>query len=416
MKNRTVVTGLGALSPVGNSVDQIWDALLAGKSGITRVTRFNVDDYPTQIAGELKGFDPSGVIEKKELRRMDLAQQYAIVASEMAMKSAGLDPASVDPDRCGVVIGSGIGGITTFEQQHSTLVTSGPGRVSPFFIPMMIIDMCAGMVSMRYGFRGPNYATVSACASSAHAIADAFRIVQRGEADVMITGGAEATITPTSMAGFCQARAMSTRNNEPEKASRPFDKGRDGFVMSEGSGILILESYEHAMKRGARIYAEILGAGMTADAYHMTAPHPEGLGAKRAMATAIADAGLTPNQIDHINTHGTATDLGDIAETRAIKAVLGDHAYKVACNSTKSMTGHLLGAAGAVELITTIKSIETGSIHPTINLDDPDPECDLDYVPNVARKQAITYALSNSFGFGGHNVSLVVGKLNGTRQ
>lgn len=416
MKIRTVVTGVGAVSPLGNSVDQIWDALLAGKSGIARVTRFNVDDYPTQIAGELKGFDPSSVIEKKELRRMDLSQQYAIVASEMAMTSAGLDPAALDPDRCGVVIGSGIGGITTFEQQHSTLVTSGPGRVSPFFIPMMIIDMCAGMVSMRYGFRGPNYATVSACASSAHAIADAFRIVQRGEADVMITGGAEATITPTSMAGFCQARAMSTRNNEPEKASRPFDKGRDGFVMAEGAGILILESYEHAMKRGARIYAEILGAGMTADAYHMTAPHPEGLGAKRAMTTAITDAGLTPNQIDHINTHGTATDLGDIAETRAIKAVLGEHAYKVACNSTKSMTGHLLGAAGAVELITAIKSIETGILHPTINLDDPDPECDLDYIPNKARRQSVGYAVSNSFGFGGHNVSLVVGKLNGTRQ
>jgi len=416
MKNRTVVTGLGALTPLGNSVDEIWKALVAGKSGIARVTRFNVDDYPTQIAGEIKSFDPSSVIEKKELRRMDLTQQYAIVASEMALKDAGLDPASLDLDRCGVVIGSGIGGISTFEQQHSTLVTSGPGRVSPFFIPMMIIDMCAGMVSMRYGFRGPNYATVSACASSAHAIADSYRIVQRGEADVMITGGAEATITPTSMAGFCQARAMSTRNNEPEKASRPFDKGRDGFVMAEGAGILILESYEHAVKRGARIYAEILGAGMTADAYHMTAPHPEGLGAQRAMSTAIADAGLTPKQIDHINTHGTATDLGDIAETKAIKAVLGEHAYKVLCNSTKSMTGHLLGAAGAMELITAIKAIETGTVHPTINLDDPDPECDLDYVPNAARRHVVDYAISNSFGFGGHNVSLVVGRLNGTGQ
>ena len=410
------MTGVGALTPLGNSVNDLWSGLLSGRSGIGRVTRFNVDDYPTQIAGELKGFEPSTVIEKKELRRMDLAQQYSIVASEMAVKDAGLVLASLDLDRCGVVIGSGIGGITTFEQQHSTLVTSGPGRVSPFFIPMMIIDMCAGMVSMRYGFGGPNYATVSACASSAHAIADAYRIVQRGEADIMITGGAEATITPTSMAGFCQARAMSTRNGEPEKASRPFDKGRDGFVMAEGAGILILESYEHAVKRGARIYAEVLGAGMTADAYHMTAPHPEGLGARRAMTSAIADAGLQTNQIDHINTHGTATDLGDIAETRAIKAVLGEHAYTVPCNSTKSMTGHLLGAAGAVELITAIKSIETGTVHPTMNLDDPDPECDLDYVPNAARRHSVNYALSNSFGFGGHNVSLVVGRLNGTRQ
>ncbi len=416
MKIRTVVTGLGALTPLGNNVDELWDALLAGKSGIARVTRFNIDDYPTQIAGEIKRFDPSSVIEKKELRRMDLAEQYAIVASDMALKDAGLDPASLDLDRCGVVIGSGIGGITTFEQQHSTLVTSGPGRVSPFFIPMMIIDMCAGMVSMRYGFRGPNYATVSACASSAHAIADAFRIVQRGEADVMITGGTEATITPTSMAGFCQARAISTRNDEPEKASRPFDKGRDGFVMAEGAGIVIVESYEHAIKRGARIYAEILGAGMTGDAYHMTAPHPEGLGARRAMAVAIADAGLVPNQVDYINTHGTATGLGDTAETKAIKAVFGDHAYRIPCNSTKSMTGHLLGAAGAVELIVTAKTIETGMMHATMNLDDPDPECDLDYVPTTARRHVVNYALSNSFGFGGHNVTLAVGRLNGTRQ
>lgn len=412
MKIRTVVTGLGAVTPLGNSVAVLWDNLLAGKSGVGLVTRFDISNYPTKIAGEVRDFDASAYIDKKELRRMDLAEQYAIVASEAAVADAGLKLDALDLDRCGVVIGSGIGGITTFEQQHSTLVTSGPGRVSPFFIPMMIIDMCAGLVSMRLGFRGPNYATVSACASSAHAIADAFRIVQRGEADIMIAGGAEATITPTSMAGFCQARAMSTRNDAPEKASRPFDKDRDGFVMGEGAASIIVESYEHAIKRGARIYGEILGAGMTADAYHMTAPHPEGLGARRAMQVAIADAGLKPEQIDYINTHGTATDLGDIAETKAIKAVLGDHAYQTPCNSTKSLIGHLLGAAGAVEMIAVFKSLEQQMLHPTINLDEPGPECDLDYVANVKRASPVTYALSNSFGFGGHNVSLLAGKVN----
>ncbi len=414
MKVRAVVTGLGVISPIGNSVEEAWGNMLAGKSGVGLVTRFDTANYTTKIAGEVRNFDPAAFIDKKELRRMDLAEQYALVASELAIQDSGLDLTQVDLERAGVVIGSGIGGITTFEQQHSTLVTSGPGRVSPFFIPMMIIDMCAGMVSMRFGFKGPNYATVSACASSAHAIADAFRCVQRGEADIMIAGGAEATITPTSMAGFCQARAMSTRNDEPEKASRPFDKGRDGFVMGEGSAILIIESLEHAQKRGARIYGEIMGAGMTADAYHMTAPHPDGDGAGRAMKIAIKDAGLTPEQISYINTHGTATDLGDIAETRAIKSVLGEHAYRTPCNSTKSLAGHLLGAAGAIELVACLKSIETGWLHPTINLDEPDPECDLDYVPNQKRKHDVHYAVSNSFGFGGHNVSLIAGKLNGT--
>lgn len=414
MKVRAVVTGLGVISPIGNSVEEAWGNMLAGKSGVGMVTRFDTANYTTKIAGEVRKFDPAAFIDKKELRRMDLAEQYALVASELAIRDSGIDLSKVDLEKAGVVIGSGIGGITTFEQQHSTLVTSGPGRVSPFFIPMMIIDMCAGLVSMRFGFKGPNYATVSACASSAHAIADAFRCVQRGEADIMIAGGAEATITPTSMAGFCQARAMSTRNDEPEKASRPFDKGRDGFVMGEGSAILLIESLEHAQKRGARIYGEILGAGMTADAYHMTAPHPDGDGAARAMKMAIKDAGLKPEQISYINTHGTATDLGDIAETRAIKSVLGEHAYKTPCNSTKSLAGHLLGAAGAIELVACLKSIETGWLHPTINLDDPDPECDLDYVPNQKRKHDVMYAVSNSFGFGGHNVSLVAGKLNGT--
>lgn len=414
MNRRTVITGMGVITPLGNDLETFWEALNQGKSGVRTVTRFDVSAYPTKIAAEVNDFDPTEFMDKKELRRVDLTEQYAICATEKAIRHAGLDPTAVDPDRCGVVIGSGIGGISTFEKQHENLLTAGPGRVSPFFIPMMIIDMCAGLVSMRLGFRGPNYGTVSACASSAHAIIDAFRIIQRGEADVMISGGAEATITPTSMAGFCQAKAMSTRNDEPHRASRPFDKGRDGFVMGEGAGIVVLESLEHARARGATIHGEILGAGMTGDAHHMTAPHPEGLGARKAMEIAIRDAGLIPDQIDYINTHGTATDLGDIAETKAIRAVLGDHANSIPCNSTKSMTGHLLGSAGAVELITTLLSIKHARVHPTINLDEPDPDCDLDYVPNVGRDWDITYAMSNSFGFGGHNVTLVVGKPDGT--
>jgi len=412
---RVVVTGMGGVTPLGNSVEETWQALLAGKSGIGPVTRFDVSEYATKIAGEVKDLDTSQAIDKKELRRMDLAEQYAIVASEQALADSGLDLQGVDLDRCGVVIGSGIGGISTFETQHERLVKGGPGKVSPFFIPMMIIDMCAGLVSIRYGFRGPNYATVSACASSAHAISDAFKIIQRGEADVMIAGGSEATITVTSMAGFCQARAMSTRNDEPERASRPFDKERDGFVMGEGAGILILESYEHASARGARMYGEILGSGMTADAHHITAPHPDGYGARRAMAAALKDANLEPGQVDYINTHGTATDLGDIAETKAIKHVLGDRAYEIPCNSSKSMLGHLLGSAGAMETIITIKSIGESVVHPTINLDYPDPECDLDYVPGQKREVRIRYALSNSFGFGGHNVTLAVGGVNHNR-
>ncbi|MDZ4723762.1 MAG: beta-ketoacyl-ACP synthase II [candidate division Zixibacteria bacterium] len=415
MNRRAVVTGIGVLTPNGNTVDSFWNSLLAGESGIAPVTRFDVSAYPTRIAGEIKGFDAGETMDKKESRRMDLSAQYAVATSVQAIADSGLNVSSLDLDRCGVVIGSGIGGISTFEDQHSRLMASGPDRVSPFFIPMMIIDMSAGLVSMRFGFRGPNYATVSACASSAHAIADAYRIIQRGEADVMVTGGAEATITPTSMAGFCQAKAMSTRNDDPARASRPFDTERDGFVMGEGSAILILEEYEYAKKRGARIYGEILGAGMTADAYHMTAPHPEGIGARKAMENAIKNAGLQGNNIDYINTHGTSTGLGDIAETKAIKAVLGDHARTIPVNSTKSMTGHLLGAAGAVEAIVVLKSIETNMVHPTINLENPDPECDLDYVPNKKREWPVNIGMSNSFGFGGHNVSLILGRVNGAR-
>jgi 3-oxoacyl-[acyl-carrier-protein] synthase II len=409
---RIVVTGMGAVTPLGNNTDELWQALLRGESGAGPVTRFDASAYTTRIAAEVKNFDPLKYFDKKELKRTDMSQQFAIAASQQAVDDSGLMLDSVDPDRVGVIIGAGVGGIETFEEQVGRLLSSGPGRVSPFFIPMMIIDMCAGLVSMRFNFRGPNYAVVSACASSSHAVLDAYYVIQRGEADIMVAGGAEAAITPSSMAGFCQAKAMSTRNDEPKEASRPFDKGRDGFVMGEGSAIFVLESYDHAVKRGARIYGEIVGAGMTCDAYHITAPHPDGLGAKQAMRMALQHAGLQPTQIDHINTHGTATGLGDIAETRAIKAVFGDHAYKIPCNSTKSMIGHLLGAAGATELVTVFKAMENGIVHPTINLDDPDPECDLDYVPNRARECRINYALSNSFGFGGHNVSLAVGRIN----
>ncbi len=414
MKKRVVVTGIGVVSPLGSTLADLWRNVLAGKSGVAPITRFDTTAFPTKIGAEVKDFDATAYLDKKELRRMDPCETYAIVASEMALADSGLARDTVDPDRAGVVIGSGIGGITTFEQQHSLLEGSGPNRVSPFFIPMMIIDMCAGLVSIRFGFRGPNYATVSACASSAHALSDAYRIIQRDEADIMVAGGAEATITPTALAGFCQAKALSTRNDEPERASRPFDSERDGFVMGEGSAILLLESYDHAVARGARIYGEILGAGMSADAHHMTAPHPDGIGAKRAMIMALRDAGLRPDQIDYVNTHGTATILGDTAETRAIKEVLGDRAYQIPCNSTKSMIGHLLGAAGAIELAVTLKSIEERVVHPTVNIDNPDPECDLDYVVDGKRSCDITYALSNSFGFGGHNVSIVAGKVNGT--
>jgi len=414
LNRKVVVTGMGVITTLGESIDEFWNSLLAGKSGVSRLTRFDTSEFPVHIAGEIKDFDSTKYMDKKVARRMDLSAQYAVAASINAVKDARLDTKNLDLDRCGVVIGSGIGGIETFEKQRDRLVASGPNKISPFFIPMMIIDMCAGMVSIRFGFRGPNYGTVSACASSAHAISDSYRIIQRGEADLMITGGAEATITPTALAGFCQAKALSTRNDDPQKASRPFDKGRDGFVMGEGAGILIMESEEHARARGANILAELAGIGMSSDAYHMTAPHPQGRGARKAMENALADAGLKPEQIDYINTHGTSTSLGDIAETRAIKEVLGERAYKIPVNSTKSMTGHLLGSAGAIEAIACVKSIQDEIVHPTINLDTPDPDCDLDYVPNQKRNWQTNYALSNSFGFGGHNVTLVVGKFNGT--
>ncbi|MCK4404315.1 MAG: beta-ketoacyl-ACP synthase II [candidate division Zixibacteria bacterium] len=408
--SRVVVTGMGVIAPVGNSVEEFWNNLKGGVSGIDRISRFDATQFTTQIAGEVKGFDISKYMERKEARRMDLAQQYAIACAQQAFDQSGLGSDSLEPERAGVVVGSGIGGIETFEKQHAIFLNQGPNRVSPFFIPMMIIDMCAGLISIRFNFKGPNYATVSACASGAQAVADAFRIIRRGEADVMITGGSEASITPMSLAGFCSARALSTRNHEPQKASRPFDKERDGFVMSEGAGILILESLEHSQSRGAKIFAEVVGVGMTADAYHITAPAPGGEGAIKAMRLALKDAGLGPDSVDYINSHGTSTDLNDLTETQAIKVVFGEKAKKIPVNSTKSMIGHLLGAGGAVELIATVKSIEEEILHPTINYEFPDPECDLDYVPNQMQKVDVNVALSNSFGFGGHNISIAVRK------
>lgn len=411
---RVVVTGVGWVTPLGHDIPEVWEKLLNGESGACGITRFDTSEYPTRIGAEVKDFSTEGLINKKELRRMDLSEQYALVAAQFAVDDSGLDIQAINLDRAGVVIGSGIGGIGTFEQQHKNLLNGGPGRVSPFFIPMMISNMSAGLVAIRFGFLGANYATVSACASSSHAIVDVFRMIQRGDLDLGLTGGSEATITPASLAGFCSARAMTTRNDEPKSASRPFDRDRDGFLMGEGAGILALESLTHAKKRGARIYGEILGAGMSCDAHHVTAPRPDGHGAKMAMKNAVIDGEINFDQIDLINTHGTSTGLGDIAETKAIKDVFGQRAKSIMVNSTKSMMGHLLGSAGAVEAISTIMSLQTGKIHPTINLDNPDPECDLDYVPNVAREADITYALTNSFGFGGHNVSILLARFNGS--
>ena len=410
MARRIVITGIGLVTPLGSNVEEFWSNLIAGKSGISKISKIDVSMLPTQIAAEIKNFDPEKYLDKKQVRRLDISQQYAIVAAAKAIEDSGIDTNKVDLNRAGVVIGSGIGGIETFEKQHTILVQQSPLKVSPFFIPMMIPDMAAGMVSINFGFKGPNFATVSACASSSNSIGDALMIIQRNAADMMLCGGAEATITMTAMAGFCSAKALSSNNEEPEKASRPFDAKRDGFVMGEGSAILMLEELEHAKARGARIYGELIGLGMSADAYHMTAPAPDGNGAARSMKAALNDAGINPDDVDYINSHGTATELGDIAETMAIKTVFGDRAYKIPINSTKSMIGHLLGAAGAAELAATALEIHHGVLHPTINLEYPDPQCDLDYVPNQARDAKINCAISNSFGFGGHNTTLVLRK------
>ncbi|MEK8132017.1 beta-ketoacyl-ACP synthase II [Paenibacillus filicis] len=409
MKQRVVITGLGVMSALGQDVDTFWSNLLAGKSGVSNIESFDVSEYPTRIAAEIKDFQVEDYVDKKEARRMDRFVQFAVAATLNALKDAQLDiREQTDPERVGVYVGSGIGGLSTWEEQHKILLEKGPKRVSPFFIPMMIANMGAGQISMITGAKGPNSTAVTACATGTHSIGDAFKTIVHGDADVMICGGAEATISPTGVAGFCALRAMSTRNDEPEKASRPFDTGRDGFIMGEGAGILILESLEHAQKRGARIYGEVIGYGMSGDAHHMTDPDPDG--AARCMVKAVKDAAIPFEAIDYINAHGTSTPVGDRSETTAIKKAFGDHAYKLAVSSTKSMTGHLLGAAGGVEALICALALKHGMIPPTVNLENQDPECDLDYVPNTPRQANLNIVMSNSFGFGGHNATVILKK------
>lgn len=411
MKRRVVVTGLGAVTPLGNNVKDSWEALIKGVSGVDYITRFDASDFGCRIAAEVKNFDGSPYFDKKELRRTDLFLQYAVSASVEAVKDSGLDLDSEDKTRIGVLIGSGIGGLITIEENARTLFEKGPRRVSPFFIPMAIVNMASSMVSIRFGIKGPQSAVCTACATGSNAIGDAFKIIQRGDADVMIAGGAEAAICPLGIAGFSVMRALSTRNDDPKRASRPFDRERDGFVMGEGAGILVLEEYERAKKRGAKIYAEIIGYGMSGDAFHITMPDEDGEGAALCMKAALKDAGISPEEVDYINAHGTSTPLNDKTETLAIKKVFGEHAYKIAISSNKSMIGHLLGAAGAVEAVFTVLTVKEGIIPPTINYEYPDPDCDLDYVPNVARKADVRVAISNSFGFGGVNATLVFRKV-----
>jgi 3-oxoacyl-[acyl-carrier-protein] synthase II len=402
---RVVVTGLGAVAPNGIGVEPFWDNLIRGVSGVATITRFDASKHDCQIAGEVKGFDPLNWIEKKEVRKMDLFIQYAIAGAQMAFDDAGLKVTDDGRDRMGVFVGTGMGGIPALEESHKILLERGPGRVSAFFIPSIITNLGSGQISMRFGMKGPNSCVCTACATGNHAIGDSFRIIQRGEADVMIAGGSEAVITPLTIAGFSSMRALSTRNGEPTRASRPFDKDRDGFVMGEGCGIMVLEALEHAQRRGARVYAELVGYGMSADAHHITVPALDG--AVRAMRLSLQDGQLAPSAIDYVNAHGTSTPVGDVNETQAIKEVFGEHARKLAVSSTKSMTGHLLGAAGGIESVITVLTIVRGMLPPTINYETPDPECDLDYVPNTARAAQVRTALTNSFGFGGTNASLI---------
>ena len=409
MEKRVVITGLGAITPVGNGKENFYNALLAGQSGIGPITHFDASEYATRIAGEVKDFDVTEFgVDKKDARRMDRSSALAIGAAVMAADDAKLALDEEDLDRCGTVVGTGIGGIDSIHDVYVTLFDKGPGRVSPFAVPMMIANMVAGRVSIRLGLRGPAITDVTACASGTNSIGDAFRIIARGDADIMFAGGTEAAISPAAVAGFAAMKAMSTRNDEPTKASRPFDRDRDGFVMGEGSGIVVLEELEHAKKRGAHIYAEVVGYGTNGDAYHITAPAPGGLQARKCMELAIKDAGIDPSEINYINAHGTSTGLNDLNETKAIKELFGDHAKDIVVNSTKSMTGHLLGAAGAIEAIVMAMAIETGKVHPTINCDNPDEGLDLDYIREGARDYKVNYALSNSFGFGGHNATLLV--------
>ncbi|HEY7743444.1 MAG TPA: beta-ketoacyl-ACP synthase II [Burkholderiales bacterium] len=406
-RRRVVVTGLGIISPVGNGVPEAWKNILAGASGITRITRFDASAFTSQIAGEVKGFDPAQVLSVKEARRFDTFIHYGLAASIEAIKDSGLDFEREAREQVGVCIGSGIGGLPLIEETHKTVLASGPRKISPFFIPGSIINLIAGQLSIMYGLKGPNLALVTACTTANHCIGDAGRLIEYGDADVMVAGGSEACVSPLGLGGFCAARALSTRNDDPAAASRPWDKDRDGFVLGEGAGILVLEEYEHARKRGAKVYCELAGYGMSADAHHITAPCEDGEGAVRCMNNALKNAGLNRDQVNYINAHGTSTPLGDVAETVAVKNCFGDHARKLAISSTKSMTGHLLGAAGGVEAVFSALAVKDQVAPPTINLTQPDPECDLDYVPNTARKMKIDVAVSNSFGFGGTNGSLV---------
>src|SRR3989339_545600 len=408
MNKRIVITGVGIVSPIGIGKDVYCSALEQGKSGANRVTTFDVSGYTTQITAHVKDFSPESFIEKKKARRMAQFTRYGLAAAQMAVKDSGLDMTKEDHSRVGVITGTGMGGLDVIEEEHNNLLAKGQRRVSPFLIPMIITNILPGEIAIEHGCTGPNYAVSSACASATHAIGDAVRLMRYGDADVMITGGSEAAITPLGLAGFCSIKALSARNDAPEKASRPFDKNRDGFLMGEGAGIIVLETLEHAVARGAKIYGELLGYGASDDAYHITAPQPEALAAIQAMKVALADAKISPDEIDYVNAHGTSTEYNDKIETHAIKKVFGERAYKIPVSSTKSMTGHLLGAAGAAELIATVLCMEKGFIHPTIDYETPDPECDLDYVPNTARRQQITCALSNSLGFGGHNSVLIV--------
>ncbi|MCS6787380.1 MAG: beta-ketoacyl-ACP synthase II [Thiobacillaceae bacterium] len=406
-RRRVVVTGLGIISPIGNTVEEAWASLVAGRSGITRITRFDASAFASQVAGEVKGFDVTRYLSAKDARRMDVFIHYGLAAGIDALRDSGLEVNDTNRERIGVSIGSGIGGLPMIEDTHRTFIADGARKISPFFIPGAIINMISGHLSILHGLHGPNLAMVTACATGTHAIGESARIIERGDADVMIAGGAESTVCPLAIGGFGAARALSTRNDDPAGASRPWDRGRDGFVLGEGAGVLVLEEYEHAKARGARIYCELIGYGRGADAYHMTAPTEDGSGAARCMNAALRDAGINPDEVDYINAHGTSTPLGDIAETKAIKLSFGSHAHKLMVSSTKSMTGHLLGAAGGVEAVFTALTLARGVVPPTINLTDPDPECDLDYVPNTAREARVEVALSNSFGFGGTNGTLI---------
>lgn len=410
MNNRVVITGCGVVTSLGQDIPTFWNHLLEGKSGVSTIEAFDPSPYGTQFAAEIKDFNPENYLIKKEVKRTDRFAQFGVAAAKLALEHAKLEINDENALRVGVNVGSGIGGLQTWEEQHETLLKKGPKRVSPFFIPMMIANMASGLVSIMTGARGPNSTAISACATGTHAIGDSFHVIKRGHADVMIAGGTEAPIRPTGIAGFNAARALSTRNEEPEKASRPFDAKRDGFVMGEGAGVVILESLDHALNRGANIIAEVVGYGMSGDAYHLTSPAPEGEGASRSMSEAIKDANIDSNEVDYINAHGTSTELNDKFETLAIKNTFGEHAYKLAISSTKSMTGHLLGAAGGVETIVCALAIQDQIIPPTINYEFPDPDCDLDYVPNEARKTKVDVALSNSLGFGGHNATIILRK------